>query len=97
MLKNRKLMAEIIMVLSVTVLMGYSKPLFFVGQCACLNKQDDFKLNTDNIVRVEAFKDSKYTYRWWTIQQEWALDTNDGLGAQDKFERNFHLVECPKK
>lgn len=97
MLKNRLLMAEIIAVLSLTVLVGYSTPVFKVGDCACLNRQPGLGYNDQNIVRVESYKDGHYVYRWYVIQGGWALDTNDGLGDKDRFERNFHQVECPKK
>lgn len=68
-----------------------------VGQCFVVFDPQSGKSNPKDIVRVESIDTTRYVYRWWTYLQEWALDTNVGIGRFDLFESMTKEVPCPKK
>lgn len=71
------------------------EPMFKPGECALFIDQPGVP-DKSMLVKVEGFKNGHYLYRWWTFQNEWALETNKGVGKQILFERLFVSVKCPK-
>lgn len=70
---------------------------YHVGQCFYLIDHETGKGDTRDILRIDNITIDKYIYRWWIPwTNSWALDTSDGIGKFELFERMVKDSTCPE-
>jgi len=71
------------------------KAKYQVGQCFYLWNNETNKGRIYDALRIESDTGTHYIYRWWTLLEEWAIDTNK---RPYKFiEDMTRPVKCPGK
>ena|ERR1043165_5206049 len=68
------------------------------GQCFYLIDHATGKGNPKDILMIDSITPTKYIYRWWIYwTNNWAMETNEGIGEFNLFESMTKEIPCPKQ
>ena len=71
------------------------KTKYRVGQCFNVVDYVDGRGDKRDIIKIDSITETSYIYRWRVNKKEWAIDTNQGIGKFELFEKMVKEIKCP--